>query len=171
MYIPYIADAIVKSTTITTHLKGLLIGNGWISPRHQYPAYLTYLVDNGLIKKNSQEYRNVEASVKNCNKRIAEMDAKGLGSKGLVLVPECEAILGAMSGATMKECVSLVFVFVSVLTLSSDSGLCLNSYDTREYITCGSEWPKDLVQVTKYLRVRPLYPLFSHPLLPSLRQV
>jgi carboxypeptidase C (cathepsin A) len=155
MYIPYSADAILKSTHVNTPLKGLLIGNGWISPREQYPAYLTYLVDNGLIKKNSQEYRNVEAAVKGCQKKIAEMDAKGSKSKGLVLVAECEAILGAMSGATMKECV--LFPLSSLLCTDSSlvlSGLCLNSYDTREYHACGSEWPADLVQVTQYLRVR-----------------
>ncbi|BGP12710.1 hypothetical protein JCM10213_008848 [Rhodosporidiobolus nylandii] len=133
-YIPYIADAILKTTAVNTRLKGLLIGNGWISPRHQYPAYLTYLVDNQLVRKNSPGYRNIAAAVAKCEKTIAEMDAKGQASKGLVLVPACEEILGVMSAATMRK------------------GLCLNSYDTREWHTCGSEWPKDLAQVTKYLR-------------------
>lgn len=108
-YIPYIADAILKTTSLRTQLKGLLIGNGWISPRHQYPAYLTYLVDNDFLRKGSQEYRNVQASIAGCHRKIAQMDAKSPGSKGLVLVAECEAILGAMSAATMKECVSLPF--------------------------------------------------------------
>lgn len=40
-YIPYIADAVMRSAWITTPLKGLIIGNGWISPREQYPAYMT----------------------------------------------------------------------------------------------------------------------------------
>lgn len=40
-YIPYIADAISSSAWISTPLKGLVIGNGWISPKEQYPAYLT----------------------------------------------------------------------------------------------------------------------------------
>ncbi|GAA5850271.1 hypothetical protein JCM8547_001073 [Rhodosporidiobolus lusitaniae] len=133
-YIPYIADAILKTTSVSTNLKGLLIGNGWISPRHQYPAYLTYLVDKGFLRKGSQEYRNVAQTLEGCKKKLAEMDAKGLGSKGMVLVSECEAILGAMAAATMKN------------------GLCLNSYDVREYLKCGEEWPASLAQTTKYLR-------------------
>ncbi|GAA5887724.1 hypothetical protein JCM6882_001510 [Rhodosporidiobolus microsporus] len=133
-YIPYIADAILKTTLVSTRLKGLLIGNGWISPREQYPAYLDYLLDNKLVRKNSPQWRNLQAVMDNCQKKIKEMDDRGSGSKGLVLVSECEQILGAMSSATMKD------------------GLCLNVYDTREYHQCGSEWPKDLEQVTKYLR-------------------
>ncbi|GAA5887520.1 hypothetical protein JCM5296_002604 [Sporobolomyces johnsonii] len=133
-YIPYIADAIHRTTAVSTHLKGLLIGNGWISPREQYPAYLTYVLERGLLKKDSQGHRNVAEAVARCQKKIAEMDEKGLGSKGLVLVGECEEILGVMSAATMKD------------------GLCLNSYDTSQYHACGTEWPPDLVQVTKYLR-------------------
>ncbi|GAA6004277.1 hypothetical protein JCM10207_000646, partial [Rhodosporidiobolus poonsookiae] len=133
-YIPYIASALQKTTLVNTRLKGLMIGNGWISPRHQYPAYLTYLAENGFLKKNSPGYRSVEQAVQACDKKVAEMDAKGMNSKGLVLVPECENILGVMGAATTKD------------------GLCLNMYDTREYHTCGTEWPGDLVQVTKYLR-------------------
>ncbi|GAA6032845.1 hypothetical protein JCM8097_000825 [Rhodosporidiobolus ruineniae] len=134
MYIPYIADAITKTTLISTPLKGLLIGNGWISPREQYPAYLTAIEAGGFVRKGSQEYRNVEAAVERCKAKIADMNSKMSNSKGLVLVGECEAILGALAGATMKD------------------GRCLNLYDTREYQTCGAEWPRDLVQVTQYLR-------------------
>ncbi|BGP44767.1 Cell death protease [Rhodotorula kratochvilovae] len=133
-YIPYIADAIEKTTLIPTRLKGLLIGNGWISPREQYPAYLTYLEREGLVKKGSQAHKNVLAATEKCNKTLAAMEAKGEGGKGTVLVADCEAILGVMSAATMKD------------------GKCLNSYDTREYFTCGTEWPHQLDEVTKYLR-------------------
>ncbi|GAA5976758.1 hypothetical protein JCM11641_000861 [Rhodosporidiobolus odoratus] len=133
-YIPYIADAILKTTTVNTRLKGLMIGNGWISPREQYPAYLTYLVGQRFVRKGSPQYKTIAGAIDKCEKKIADMDAKGMGGKGLVLVPECEQILGAMNSATMKN------------------GLCLNSYDTREYHACGTEWPKDLTQVTKYLR-------------------
>ncbi|TNY19757.1 Alpha/Beta hydrolase protein [Rhodotorula diobovata] len=135
-YIPYIADAIEKTMLLPTRLKGLLIGNGWISPREQYPAYLTYLEREGLLKKGTQAHRNVLAATQKCNATLAAMDAKNgaEGSKGMVLVPDCEAILGAMSAATMKD------------------GKCLNSYDTREYFACGTQWPHELTEVTKYLR-------------------
>ncbi|GAA6047194.1 hypothetical protein JCM3770_006945 [Rhodotorula araucariae] len=133
-YIPYIADAIEKTTLVPTRLKGLLIGNGWISPREQYPAYLAYLEREGLVKKGSQAHKNLVAATERCNKTLEAMEARGEGGKGMVLVADCEAILGVMSAATMKN------------------GKCLNSYDTREYFTCGTEWPHELEEVTQYLR-------------------
>ncbi|GAA6058715.1 hypothetical protein JCM10212_003403 [Sporobolomyces blumeae] len=132
-YIPYIASAIKRSRTVSTPLKGLLIGNGWIDPKHQYPAYLEYLVEHKFLRRGSAGYRNVLNAVKKCGKKMHDMERTGKG-KGTVLVGECEEILGVMSAATMKD------------------GLCLNSYDTREYHACGAEWPPDLTQVTKYLR-------------------
>ncbi|GJN91580.1 hypothetical protein Rhopal_004603-T1 [Rhodotorula paludigena] len=133
-YIPYIADAIEKTTLIPTRLRGLLIGNGWISPFEQYPAYLAYLEREKLVTKGSQGHQNVVAALKRCQKKLDEMDKKDNGRKGMVLVSECEAMLGVMTQATMKD------------------DKCLNSYDTREWTTCGAEWPRDLEQVTKYLR-------------------
>ncbi|GAA5834413.1 hypothetical protein JCM9279_004309 [Rhodotorula babjevae] len=132
-YIPYIADAIDKTMLLPTRLKGLLIGNGWISPREQYPAYLTYLERRGFLRKGTQAHRNVLAATEKCNATLAAMDARGAGGKGMVLVPDCEAILSVMGAATMKD------------------GQCLNSYDTREYFACGTPWPHELTEVTKYL--------------------
>ncbi|GAA6021357.1 hypothetical protein JCM11491_004759 [Sporobolomyces phaffii] len=133
-YIPYIAAAIQRSTTIATPLRGLLIGNGWISPREQYPAYLDYLVEKRLVRKGSPGYRNVLKAVDKCRKKLDELYTLPNAGKGTVLVNECEEILGVMSGATMKD------------------GMCLNMYDTSQYHACGTEWPPDLPQVTRYLR-------------------
>ncbi|GAA5908210.1 uncharacterized protein JCM6883_004309 [Sporobolomyces salmoneus] len=132
-YIPYIASAIERSTSISTPLKGLLIGNGWISPRDQYPAYLDYLVEKKFVRKGTMGYRNILKAVEKCEKKLDEME-KANGGKGTVLVGACEEILGVMNAATMKD------------------GLCLNSYDTSQYHACGTEWPPDLPQVTRYLR-------------------
>lgn len=101
-YIPYIADAIQKTTIVNTPLKGLLIGNGWISPREQYPAYLDYLVDQRLVKKNSQAYRNVRTVLDKCEEKLMQIE-KDNGGKGMVLVGECEQILGAIGAATGRE--------------------------------------------------------------------
>jgi hypothetical protein len=38
----YIAQAILETTRLPTRLKGILIGNGWIDPWNQYPAYYEY---------------------------------------------------------------------------------------------------------------------------------
>ncbi|GAA5922521.1 uncharacterized protein JCM15063_003331 [Sporobolomyces koalae] len=133
-YIPYIASAIQRSATVSTPLKGLLIGNGWISPRQQYPAYLDYLVEKQLVQKGTAGYTNVLKAVNKCEKRLDELYKPGRDGKGTVLVNECEEILGVMSAATMQD------------------GLCLNAYDTSQYYACGTEWPPDLSQVTQYLR-------------------
>ena len=136
---------------LPTRLKGLLIGNGWISPREQYTAYLTYLERRGFLRKGTQAHRNVLAATEKCNATLAAMDARGAGGKGMVLVPDCEAILSVMGAATMKD------------------GKCLNSYDTREYFTCGTPWPHELTEVTKYLHVRRSVPFSPLPLSPLFR--
>jgi len=102
-YIPYIASAIQRSTSISTPLKGLLIGNGWISPTEQYPAYLDYLVEHKFVRKGSAGYRNIAKAVDRCQKKLKGLNQPGIGGKGTVLVNECEEILGVMSAATMKE--------------------------------------------------------------------
>ncbi|KAL8283118.1 hypothetical protein RQP46_005896 [Phenoliferia psychrophenolica] len=132
-YIPYIADAILKTTVISTRLKGLMIGNGWISPREQYPAYLEYLVMRGLVKESSSAYSSIKGSVDRCLARMEEMDKKQEGSKGMVLINVCEEILGAINGAMQKD------------------GKCMNSYDTTKYHACGTEWPEALQEVKPYL--------------------
>ncbi|KWU46624.1 alpha/beta-hydrolase, partial [Rhodotorula sp. JG-1b] len=131
-YIPYIADAIEKTTIIGTPLKGLMMGSGWISPREQYPAYLSYLEQNELVDTNSESYNALQRTVAACERKLTHLASKG--GKGMVLVSDCEQILGSMSRATSKD------------------GKCLNTYDTREYIPCGQEWPPDMPQVTRYLR-------------------
>lgn len=133
-YIPYIADAILKTTIINTPLKGLLIGNGWISPREQYPAYLEYVEKRNLVESGSPDHQRIIDSVDKCMKRIDKMDAKAEGSKGMVLINVCEDILSVINSATLKD------------------GLCLNQYNTTEYRTCGSSWPVGLNHVTAYLR-------------------
>lgn len=102
-YIPYIASAIQRSTSISTPLKGLLIGNGWISPTEQYPAYLDYLVENKFVRKGSAGYRNIAKAVERCQEKLKDLNQPKIGGKGTVLVNECEEILGVMSAATMKE--------------------------------------------------------------------
>ncbi|GAA5980646.1 hypothetical protein JCM10908_001720 [Rhodotorula pacifica] len=131
-YIPYIADAIEKTTLVRTPLRGLMIGSGWISPREQYPAYLSYLEQNKLVDTSTEAYNALQRTVAACERTLNKLASQG--GKGMVLVSECEQILGAMSRATVR------------------SDKCLNTYDTREYIPCGQEWPPDMPQVTRYLR-------------------
>lgn len=49
----FVADGILKTTLLSTPLKGIAIGNGWIDGRAQYPAYYDYAIEAGLIKAGS----------------------------------------------------------------------------------------------------------------------
>ena len=48
------ASAIINSTsTNEINLKGIAIGNGWIDPKQQYPGYVDFAYEKGLIKKDT----------------------------------------------------------------------------------------------------------------------
>lgn len=80
-----------------------MIGSGWISPREQYPAYLSYLEQNELVDTSSESYNALQRTVAACERKLTHLASKG--GKGMVLVSDCEQILGAMSRATSKESV------------------------------------------------------------------
>ncbi|KAM0793260.1 hypothetical protein ACM66B_000722 [Microbotryomycetes sp. NB124-2] len=132
-YIPYIASSIVSSN-LPTQIKGLVIGNGWISPKEQYPAYLQYLVDRKIVKTGSTSYKTVETAVEKCVEQFKKAETSNPSQQGMILVGVCEEILGAVTAATKK------------------GDLCMNQYDTDLYEACGTEWPPELKNVTAYLR-------------------
>jgi carboxypeptidase D len=116
-------------------LKGLLIGNGWISPPEQYEAYLQYAYAKGLVKKGTDVADKLEAQHRICLKDLA-------AESGSVDHSSCEAILQSM---------------LSLTTGMNGQGQrdCLNMYDVRlrdTFPSCGMNWPPDLVHVTPYLR-------------------
>jgi carboxypeptidase C (cathepsin A) len=55
------ADAILNST-LNIPLRGAAIGNGWIDPKVQYPAYLDYVTKTGLFEENSAVSYNYSCS-------------------------------------------------------------------------------------------------------------
>ena len=76
-------------------LKGLLIGNGWTDPKNQYPAYVSFAYDRGLIEPGSDEAREVESSMAKCRKA---MDA------GVHITMEvCEDVLNSVLRVTRDE--------------------------------------------------------------------
>ena len=48
-YIPLFADYIRRQDNTDLNLAGLAIGNGWVDPFYQFPAYNIYAYDNNLI--------------------------------------------------------------------------------------------------------------------------
>ncbi|EFX03291.1 pheromone processing carboxypeptidase kex1 [Grosmannia clavigera kw1407] len=142
-YIPYIAKHIVErnknaSETHAWALKGLLIGNGWISPAEQYESYIDFAYDKKLVTKGSSDSDRLENQRRVCDKMLA---AAGGPENQPVDIGECESILQELLRVTRRN--------------SGDDKDCINMYDVRlrdTYPSCGMNWPPDLPNLTGYLR-------------------
>lgn len=141
-YIPYIAKAIVarnkqkieeKKEREAWSLKGLLIGNGWMSPRDQYESYLPFLYEKGLLTKDSDVTKKLQSSLRICQNKMGS-------DPGHVDYPDCEGILSSILSMTKN---------------GNGQDACWNMYDVRlrdTYPACGMNWPPDLTSITPYLR-------------------
>jgi len=133
-YIPYFADAILKSD-INMPLRGAAIGNGWIDARRQYPAYLDYAVAHNLIDVQSEIYKNAA----NIQDKCQDEFRKWSGPEPIHF-NDCEALTNAVLKSGTRDVDGVE--------------MCTNIYDVRledEYPYCGTKWPPDLADVTKYL--------------------
>lgn len=136
-HIPYIARAMLERNKKfgikeKWNLQGLLIGNGWISPVHQYRAYSTFAYEEGLIQGGTPGGNKVDAQLTDCLKLLG-----GSGGDQHISIRQCEDILSV------------------VLDASKTGSQCVNMYDIRKtdtYPSCGMNWPPDLTEVTPYLR-------------------
>lgn len=117
----------------TWNLKGLLIGNGWISPADQYESYLSFSYKSGIVPGGSDVADRLEAQQTLCLSALSKP-----GGADNINIPECEKVL--------QETL--------LLTKTSDN-MCYNMYDVRlqdTYSSCGMNWPEDLTHVEAYLR-------------------
>jgi carboxypeptidase D len=117
-------------------LKGLLIGNGWISPPEQYEAYLTFAYEKGLVKKGSEVGNKIDAVYEKCKQKLSADPYKHIDNG------ECEEVLQYILRLTMTK-------------NKKGDNICTNMYDVRltdTYPSCGMNWPPDLVHVNPYLR-------------------
>ncbi|KAG8899253.1 Cell death protease, partial [Tulasnella sp. 408] len=135
-YIPYIADAILKTTLLSMPLKGLAIGNGWIDGRHQYPAYYDFALKSGIVKQGSQVEKQARQALEVCKQALSQ-------PRDFIPVnyDECDSVMGSVSSGLIQTV--------------NGKKMCLNVYDVRlsdEYPACGMNWPPDLAGVTEYLR-------------------
>ncbi|KAK9774488.1 putative Pheromone-processing carboxypeptidase KEX1 [Seiridium cardinale] len=139
-HIPYIAKAILErnkkpTTKHTWDLKGLLIGNGWISPPEQYDAYLKFAYEKGVVTKGSDVAQQIEATYRKCSQAMATGGGNHVDSS------ICEDVLQEILRLTTKK--------------KNGQTECVNMYDVRltdTYPSCGMNWPPDLTSVTPYLR-------------------
>lgn len=112
-----------------------MIGNGWISPKEQYEAYLTYAYERGMIKEGSAEGEKLQQQWNKCKSQLtADPDR--------VDYTDCERILRDLLAYTS--------------TIGADGKKqCYNMYDIRlrdEHPACGMNWPRDLKNMRPYLR-------------------
>ncbi|EAR83466.1 serine carboxypeptidase family protein (macronuclear) [Tetrahymena thermophila SB210] len=63
-YIPAISRKILIENNPKINFKGIAIGNGWVDPYYQEPAYGEYAYENGLINKS--EYKTISYSFSIC---------------------------------------------------------------------------------------------------------
>ncbi|KZL68526.1 serine carboxypeptidase [Colletotrichum incanum] len=138
-HIPYIAKHILErnkkpGTKNIWQLKGLIMGNAWISPKEQYDAYLKYAYEKKLIEKGSPIALKLEQQWRICRTSLAVANT--------VDFSECETVLQNLLEQTAK-------------INAKGERECINMYDIRlrdTYPSCGMNWPPDLVNVTPYLR-------------------
>jgi len=136
-HIPYIARAVVDRNARVEansrwNLKGLLIGNGWISPIHQYQAYASFAYAEGLVQGGTDAGNRLDRALTNCLTELGKP--------------------GAEQRISINLCENVLSVFLDV---TRDGNECYNMYDVRlkdSYPSCGMNWPPDLKTVTPYLR-------------------
>jgi hypothetical protein len=79
----------LQTKLVNAPLRGLIMGNAWIDPEIQYPAYLDFSYQEKLIAPGSADAMRAENVMRACN---ATLSTSG---RGKVLVPECEGLLWA----------------------------------------------------------------------------
>lgn len=145
-YIPYIADGILKYNKAHNdkpyNIKGLLIGNGWISPNEQSLSYLPYSVQAGIIKTDNPMWSSILSQHQKCQKIVDEIDSLTDNQVHMVEVDSsvCEEILNMILSATRDR--------------DHRSQECFNMYDYTlkdTFPSCGMNWPPDLNHVNPFL--------------------
>ncbi|KAI8049110.1 Alpha/Beta hydrolase protein [Gilbertella persicaria] len=132
VFVPYFASRLLEQKN-KYNLQGIAIGNGWISPKHQYNAYYDFSVQENLIPQDRMAM--VSAHLKTCQDDIKQKES--------IHIRSCEGIMSDIVDASTHE--------------DKEGKLrCINMYDIRlkeeSHPECGLSWPYELDDVTRYLR-------------------
>ncbi|KAK6463839.1 pheromone-processing carboxypeptidase KEX1 [Scheffersomyces coipomensis] len=148
-YIPYIGDGILKYNKLETtekpyNLKGLLIGNGWISPDEQSLSYIPYAVHAGFIKPSNPHWQELLVQHQLCQKVVDRVDNYNDDKihQDEISNVDCDRILQFILQYTRD-------------TSGPKNEQCINMYDYTKkdsYPSCGMNWPAELKYVTPFLR-------------------
>ncbi|WVQ79509.1 pheromone-processing carboxypeptidase KEX1 [Cryptococcus sp. DSM 104549] len=138
-YIPYFADAIIKSPDLPDFpLKGIAIGNGWIDPVKQYPGYVDFAYEKGLIKPGTPEADKMDAALKRCQESMNQYTDP---FKTPTNIDHCGEVMDSVTQPFTQEL--------------NGKKVCMNVYDVRlvdDWPACGMNWPPDLPDVYTFLR-------------------
>lgn len=147
-YIPYIADGILrrnknlKTGQSPYDLRGLLIGNGWISPNEQSLSYVQYALQAGFVSPSMPGWSRLLALQEQCQNVVNLVNTKdGSVSDYRVVSDVCDRVLNTLLEVARDR------------DAPSDQQ-CVNMYDYTlrdEFPSCGMNWPPDLVNVKPFL--------------------
>ncbi|KAG1146331.1 hypothetical protein G6F37_008085 [Rhizopus arrhizus] len=135
-YIPYFASRLLNLNKEKEqyNLKGIAIGNGWISAKHQYNAYHDFSLQKELVAKDRLDILNTH--FEDCQ--------KDLNRKETIHISSCEKVLTDVTNSNIRE-------------NKDGETVCMNVYDIRmrdePYPECGLSWPYELSDMTRYLRL------------------
>ena len=73
----------------------MLFGNGWTDPLNQYPAYVSYAYESGILERGSDKAKPVESQMAECRKAMAQ----GIH----VYIDVCEDVLDVLLRVTNDE--------------------------------------------------------------------
>lgn len=107
------ADALLTTKQVNVSLRGLLIGNGWIDPYNQYPAYRDFAYSSKLITEGSKAADNVEKVVLICERERSRIGKDNFPINNAL----CEGILGTITETTLQVVNGVTY--------------CVNNYDIR----------------------------------------
>lgn len=142
-YIPYVADAILKRNDNLTDgeaeykLKGLLIGNGLVSPDEQSLSYIDWFKEKSLISDSNPKWGDINDAQQACQDVV---DGKA-ASPNENYAFSCRSILPIILEATKND------------SAPTDEQ-CVNIYDYQlrdSYPSCGSSYPPVSDITTPYL--------------------
>ncbi|KAI5970104.1 hypothetical protein CANMA_000715 [Candida margitis] len=132
-YVPYVADAILKRNENLTDggveykLKGIMIGNGYVSPNEQFLSYIDYFKDHFLIDDSNPNWDTINEYQSACQEVVDGEEISSNENRA----PVCEALLGLFLNATRNE------------SAPADQQ-CLNVYDYNlhdSFPSCGDSYP------------------------------
>ena len=132
-----------------------MIGNGWIDPYSQYPAYVEFAYATKLIKPSTAPADRVEAALARCSQEMKRIGRDKFPINNGI----CENILGTITETTLQQV--------------NGKKYCVNNYDIRYIIQfqivqdewsntwysrltdthpeCGMNWPNLLPDMYAYL--------------------